>query len=243
LIHDPAVLADPGLAGPVVAAAGLAVANARLQSDIRRRTAEVEVSRRRLVRAGDRQRRRIERDLNHRVLARLEMVEVHLAAAGRDGAAPAPGIPTAQETLAIAREELLRFARGVYPAALAEHGLPGGVAELAARSGVPVTVRLPSVRLSGETEAAAYFVCAEALTNVAKHARATHADVSGAIDAERLLIIIADDGDGGADPSGSGLRGLAGRVEGVGGRLRVISPIGGGTRIEAELPIGELGLG
>jgi signal transduction histidine kinase len=242
LIHDPAVLADPRLAGPVVAAAGLAVANARLQSDIRRQTAEVEASRRRIVRAGDRQRRRIERELSYGVLARLDAVDDDLATLVPVGAAPTPSVAMARETLALARDELGRFARGVYPAALAEHGLPVAVSDIAARGGVPVTVRLPSVRLSGEIEAAAYFVCAEALTNVAKHARATHAEVSGTIETDRLRIAISDDGEGGADPHGSGLRGLAGRVEGVGGRLRVVSPSGGGTRIEAGLPLGELGL-
>ena len=147
-------------------------------------------------------------------------------------------IGTAVETLDLAREELRRFARGVYPPTLAELGLGAAVADLVARSAVPVSVTLPAERLPADIELAAYFVCAEALTNVAKHAGASHAGVDGTIQDGRLHLAITDDGAGGADTQGAGLRGLAGRVDAAGGTLRVISPPGAGTRVEADLPLG-----
>ena len=142
--------------------------------------------------------------------------------------------------LAAARAELREFARGVHPAALVEGGLAAAVTELAQRSPVPIQVTAPSGRLPGAVEAAAYFVCSEALANIAKYARASRASVRLETGDGVLTVEVADDGAGGADPAGgSGLRGLADRVEALGGRIRVDSPPGRGTRLTAELPLAE----
>jgi signal transduction histidine kinase len=138
-----------------------------------------------------------------------------------------------------ARAELREFARGMHPVTLAERGLQGAVGELAERSPLTVAVTVPATRFPPAVEAAAYFVCAESLTNVAKHAEASRVQMRITQEDGRLKVVIADDGIGGADPSrSSGLRGLADRVEALGGSLAVQSPPGGGTRITAELPCG-----
>jgi signal transduction histidine kinase len=114
------------------------------------------------------------------------------------------------------------------------------LAELAERSPVPTEIRAPSGRLPAAVEAAAYFVCSEALTNIAKYAQASHAWVRLETGDGVLTVEVADDGAGGADPAGgSGLRGLVDRVEALGGRLRIDSPPGRGTRLMAQLPLAE----
>jgi signal transduction histidine kinase len=139
-----------------------------------------------------------------------------------------------------ARAELREFARGVHPATLVEGGLVAALTELAERSPVPMEVKAPSERLPAAVEAAAYFVCSEALTNIAKYAKASHASVRLETRGGLLAVEVTDDGAGGADPAGgSGLRGLVDRVEALGGRLRIDSPPGRGTRLTAELPLAE----
>src|SRR5215813_4374756 len=232
LVHDLTVLDDPALLAAVGSAARLVVANARLQAEVSARVEEVESSRRRIVEASDEQRSRLERELREGAERRLAHVAELLTGGGESLADVRAGLDTA-------RAELREFARGVHPATLTEHGLREAVRELAGRSPITVEVAVPATRFPPAIEAAAYFVCAESLTNVAKHAAASQVHLSITQENGRLRVVVADDGVGGADPSrSSGLRGLADRVEALGGSLTVDSPPGGGTRVTAELPCG-----
>jgi signal transduction histidine kinase len=137
---------------------------------------------------------------------------------------------------------LTEFGRGVHPRTLTEAGLAVALAELSARCPVPVEVAVPEQRLAPAVEVAVYYLCAEALTNVAKYAQASQASVKVKRQADMVIVEVWDDGIGGADPAGgSGLRGLADRVEALGGWLRVESPPGEGTRLLAEIPLNESG--
>jgi signal transduction histidine kinase len=239
LVHDEALLADRQLVESVAAAARVAVANARLQAEARTRADELEASRRRIVEAADAQRRRLEQELRLGAERRLDVVAGLLADA-RAGAASddGNGIATLEAVLADARRELQEFAHGIHPAALTEGGLMPALAALAERSVVPVEVRGEVGRLTDAVEAALFFVCSEALANVAKHARATRVTIEVRDEPERVAVVVADDGIGGASVvGGTGLRGLADRVEALGGRLEVASPRGGGTRIVADVPL------
>jgi signal transduction histidine kinase len=230
LVHDPAVLDDPALLSAVGSAARLAVSNARLQAEVSTRVGELEASRRRIVEASDEQRSRLERELRDGAERRLAHVAELLADCGEPWAEVRAGVDAA-------RAELREFARGMHPAVLAERGLQASVGELAGRSPIPVEVAVPGGRFPPAIEAAAYFVCAESLTNVAKHASASVARIRIAHEHGRLTVVVADDGVGGADPSrSSGLRGLSDRIEALGGALAVDSPPGGGTRVIAALP-------
>jgi signal transduction histidine kinase len=233
LVHDAAVLDDPGLIDAVAAAAGIAVANARLQADVRARVSEVEASRRRIVEAGDAERRRLERELREGAERRLAHVTDLLADRG-------PPVADLQRELQAARAALAEFARGVHPRTLTEAGLAAALAELGTRCPVPVQVTAPAQRLAPAVEAAVYYVCSEALTNVAKYAQASQAVINVERRAGLLVVEAQDDGVGGADPTrGSGLRGLADRVQALQGRLEVDSPPGGGTQLRAELPLNQ----
>jgi signal transduction histidine kinase len=232
LVHDAAVLDDPVLINAVAAAAGVAVANARLQAEVRGRVAEVEASRRRIVEAGDAERRRLERELHEGAERRLAHVDELLADRG-------PPLANLRRELQGARAALTEFARGVHPRTLTETGLAAALAELGGHSPVPVQLRVPAERLPPTVEAAVYFVCAEALTNVAKHAQGSRAAVRVQRRAGLVVVEVTDDGVGGADPAGSGVRGLADRVEALEGRLGVESPLGEGTRLVAEIPLSQ----
>jgi signal transduction histidine kinase len=241
LVHDPAVLEDPGLVEAVTSAAQLAAANVRLQAEVRARVEELGASRRRIVQAGDEERRRLERRLHEGVEARLG----ELAATLRRGQRSATGQQTrqkishAEEQLLKTLEELRRLAHGLHPRVLSEEGLEGALATLAKDSPVPVDLQVTTAQLPPALAAAAYFVCAEALVNVAKHAAASRVTVSVSASEDRLRVEIADDGVGGADPErGAGLRGLVDRVETFGGTLRVESVPGRGTRLAAEISLG-----
>jgi signal transduction histidine kinase len=238
LIHDGALQTDRRLVESVAAAARIAVANATLQAEARAKEDELEASRRRIVEAGDIERRRIRRDLQHGAGESLERVASSLARArpGLD-ARDASVLAGLQRELVGARAELDEFARGVMPTALTDEGLGAALAQLAGRSSIPVALRGSVGRLATSVEAALFFVCSEALTNVARHAGASRATIELEAEPGRVSVTVADDGAGGADPSaGSGLRGLADRVEALGGRLTTSSPPGGGTRIVAEIP-------
>ena len=241
LVHDSAVLEDRGLLDAVAAAARLAAANARLQAEVRSQLTELRASRLRLVQAGDEERRRLEQRLHESAERRLESLARELE---RTRGGPGSGgeavdrIRRAEEQLALTLEELRELAAGLHPRVLGERGLAGALAALGERCPVPVDVEAPGTRLPAEIEAAAYFVCSEALANVAKYASASHAALSVRKEDGRVLVEVADDGCGGAAiGGGSGLRGLADRVEALGGTLRLDSPRGGGTRIAAELPL------
>jgi len=240
LVHDPAVLEDPGLLEAVTAAAQLAAANARLQAEVQARVEELAASRRRILAARDEERRRLERRLHEGAEARLG----ELAATLRRGQGSAAGQQTrnqiahAHEQLGRTREELGRLAQGLHPRVLAEHGLAGALAVLAKDLPLPVEIKVTGNQLPEQVAAAAYFVCAEALANTAKHAAAARATIAVTASEGRVRVEIADDGVGGADHRrGSGLRGLADRVETLGGTLQVQSVPGRGTHLAAEIPL------
>jgi PAS domain S-box-containing protein len=204
---------------------------------------ELAASRRRIVAAGDAERRRLERNLHDGAQQRLVGLAVTLRLAERRLDADPPAaralLHAAGAELEQALAELRELARGLHPAVLTERGLGPAIEALATRAPVPVEVRgTASERLPPGVEAAAYYVVAEALANVAKYAQASAVDVDVRPDDGQLVVTIADDGVGGADPShGSGLRGLADRVEALGGRLEVRSPAGAGTTLCARLPL------
>jgi signal transduction histidine kinase len=230
LVHDQAVLDDPALLSAAGAVTRLAVSNARLQAEVSARVGEVEASRRRIVVASDEQRSRLERELRDGAERRL----AHVAELLPDGGEPLADVRAALDA---ARAELREFARGMHPATLTECGLGASVRELAERSPIAVEVAVPATRFPPAVEAAAYFICAESLANVAKHAEASQVHIAITQENARLTVVVADDGAGGADLSrGSGLRGLCDRVAALGGSLAVDSPPGAGTRVLAELP-------
>jgi signal transduction histidine kinase len=237
LVHDPAVLDDPGLSDALATASRLAASNARLQAEVLTQLADLRASRRRLVRAADEERRRLERRLHETVEGRLTEL-----ARALDRTRASPGtdaqVRRAKQQLTRTLEELQELAAGLHPRGLAEGGLAGALASLAERSPVPVELSVPNGRLPEETETAAYFVCSEALANVVKYARAPRVAITVSFGEESVHIAICDEGVGGADPSaGTGLRGLADRLEALGGTLSVDSPPGGGTRVTAELQL------
>jgi signal transduction histidine kinase len=240
LVHDPGAIDDPALLAPVAAATRIAVSNVQLQSQIQERLEELKRSRRRIVETGDAQRRRLERQLRDGAQARLEAVASALEQTPRREAS-ADFESMLAETfadLADAREELGEFARGVHPSVLNERGLDAALADLAERATLPVELSPCGERFEPAVEAAAYFVCAEALTNISKYADASHVAIAASRRDDRVEVAIADDGVGGADvDAGSGLRGLRDRVEALGGTLSVESAAGAGTRIIARLPL------
>jgi signal transduction histidine kinase len=242
LIHDRSLLEEPRLVRSAGAAARMAIANARLQVELRAQLDEVRASRKRIVAAGDSERRRIERNLHDGAQQHLVAIALKLRTAQRQLGDPAIGVLLAETVaeLQTAVEDLRELARGVHPAILTEEGLAAALASLAHRSPLPLTlVAEPEDRFNPEVEATAYFLVCEALANVAKHSQASEATVSATRTDGLLVVEVADDGVGGARPAdGSGLTGLADRVEALGGRLRIESPSGGGTTIVAEIPCG-----
>jgi signal transduction histidine kinase len=237
LVHDPATLDDPTLLAAVVSATRLAVSNGRLQADIGSRVADLTASRRRIVEANDAQHQRLAHELREGTERRLARVAELLAdARGEAGEPASTTLARLADELDDARTELQDLAHGMHPARLDDGGLAAALPALAARAPVPVALSAAVPRLPRDVEAAVYFVCCEGLTNVAKHAGANHVYVDVSAHAGRVVARIADDGAGGADPTGSGLRGLADRVAAVGGRLVVQSPAGGGTTLVASIP-------
>jgi signal transduction histidine kinase len=240
LVYDASLDDDPELVDAVRAAAGMALENERLHAEAASRLAEVQASRERIVAASDAERRRLERNLHDGAQQRLVALSLQLRLLeGRVGDDPSAQalVSTASSELAESLAELRELARGIHPAVL-NHGLAAALDSLAARSPVPATVTYETNRdLPEPVELAAYFVASEALTNVAKYAHATKVSVRVSRQGRHAVIEIADDGVGGADSDGgSGLRGLADRVEALDGRLSVISPPGAGTTVTAELP-------
>jgi signal transduction histidine kinase len=205
---------------------------------------ELAASRARIIAAGDAERRRLERDLHDGAQQRLVGLALKLRLAhSRLAGDPQAGAALVEESLAdldAALAELRELARGIHPAVLTQRGLGSALSALAGRAPIPVDLRADiDGDLSREVEAAAYFVAAEALTNVAKYANATHAEVTVARTNGHAVVEVVDDGVGGAAPAlGSGLSGLRDRVAALDGTLVVDSPVGGGTRIRAEIPCG-----
>ena len=213
------------------------------RTELTARIGELETSRARVIDAAEAERMRIERDLHDGAQQRLVSLAMDLGRArakfDSDPEAAAAIVGQAHEQAKEALAELRNLVRGVHPPVLTDRGLDAALSGLAALCPVPVTVRvdLPK-RPSASVEAIAYFVVAEALTNIAKHSRASHAEVTVQRTGDVLTLVISDDGAGGADPAGEGLSGLAARVAGVDGRLRVTSPAGGPTSLEVVLPCG-----
>ena len=196
----------------------------------------------RIIAAGDAERRRLERDLHDGAQQRLVALSMQLGLAKRRlarGEDVAELVNAADAELRAAISELRDLARGIHPAVLTDRGLAPALRDVANRSAVPVVLdALPEERLAGPVEAAAYFTVSEALTNVARYARATEAHVDVRPREGRLAIEVADDGVGGATAgAGSGLAGLADRLGALGGELRVVSPPGEGTRLLATIPL------
>ena len=200
-------------------------------------------SRARVVEVGDAERRRLERNLHDGAQQRLVSVALCLTVVGNqlenDPPAAREMLSSAQEELARGLADLRELARGIHPAVLTEHGLGPALDSLLARAPIPVEiVEMPEERLAPTVEAAAYYVVAEAIANVGKYARASVATVGVSRSNTRATVTVSDDGVGGADPArGTGLHGLAARVESLNGRLHVNSPRGQGTRIRAEIPL------
>jgi PAS domain S-box-containing protein len=218
----------------------------RAQAAQEARLEEVRASRSRLVETGERERRRLGRDLHDGAQQRLVQAIVELQLVALDPA----GIPSeasshlerALEATRAAIDDLRELAQGIHPRVLTDRGLRAALGALADRSPCPVEVDVPDERFPEPIEAAVYFVVAEALTNVAKHAEAELVRVSGRVADGALLVEITDDGAGGAgEGSGSGLRGLADRVAAAGGELTVESPAGDGTTLRARLPLSAAG--
>jgi signal transduction histidine kinase len=211
-----------------------AISNIEARSDLA-------ASRARIVAATDEERRRVVRDLHDGAQQRLIHTIITLTAALRavqNGEEGAPALMT--EALDHAKQatvELRELAHGILPAILTHRGLGAGVEALASRMPVPVEIGVSVDRLPGAVEATAYFVVAEALTNVAKHAHAGHVEVTARIEDAALAVQVRDDGVGGARPDGSGLIGLADRLAVLDGRLRVESPADGGTLVAADIPL------
>jgi PAS domain S-box-containing protein len=202
---------------------------------------ELTASRARIVAAADDERRRVVRDLHDGAQQRLVHTVITLKLAQRALECDAADAPTmvseALEHAERANHELRELVHGILPAALTAGGLRGGVRALASRMPVPVEVEIPPDRLPATIEATAYFVVAEALTNVAKHSRAETAAVAARIVDGTLRVEVHDDGVGGARPEGSGLQGLRDRLAALGGRLQIESPADGGTRVAAAIPV------
>ena len=243
IVHDPSLLEEPELVGAAGAAARLALENAQLQAETRAQLVQVKESRVRIVTAADEERRRIERDLHDGAQQRLAALALQLRTAqrrlGSGQADPAVDslLESAVAELQAANEELRELVRGVYPAILSDEGLAAALESLALRNPFPVELDVPEGRFPKQVEATAYFVACEGLANIAKHAHASKASVCIARRNGLLAVEIADDGVGGAQPlEGSGLSGLGDRVEALGGRLKVESPEGEGTRLTAEIP-------
>jgi signal transduction histidine kinase len=242
LIHDPALAENSELVQSVCAAAALTLENARLQAELRARLAELQASRARLVTATEGERRRIERDLHDGTQQRLVSIAMALGLAESKLAADRPAVQPvlreARDALAVALAELRELTQGIRPAILVERGLAAALDDLARRAALPVRLDVAvSGRLPEQIESAAYFVASEALANAAKHSHASDVRLAAAQHAGVLVLEVSDDGIGGAATGGgSGLRGLADRVEALGGRLTVSSPPGRGTTLRAEIP-------
>ena len=241
IAHDPSLSEEPELVRTAGAAAALALENQRLSAELRARIEELRTSRARLVEAGDAERRRLERNLHDGAQSRLVALALKLRLARMNvdpGSKAALLLDESSAELQESLDELRELARGIHPAILSDRGLEAALRALADRAPVPVSLTVAAGELPPTVETAIYFVVAEALTNVAKYARASAATVAVQRTPDGVTVEITDDGTGGADvTAGSGLRGLEDRVAALDGRLEVHSPPGGGTRLRVEIPL------
>ena len=241
LLHDSALADEPELLDAVTAAAGIAIENGRLHAELKARLEELRGSRSRVIEAQQKERQRLERNLHDGAQQRLIALSLELSLLqerledDRDASAR---LGFARREIAASLAELREVARGIHPAVVSGHGLEVALEQLVARAPVPIRLTLKlGERLPEQLEVAAYYLVSESLANLGKYAEASSATVEVIRSEGQLLVEVVDDGVGGADTErGSGLRGLADRVEALGGRLRVWSPVGGGTRVRAEIP-------
>ncbi len=242
LLHDPVLDDDAELVRSVCAAASLALENERLQAELKARLVDLQASRARLVGATDAERRRIERDLHDGTQQRLVSIAMSLGLLeSKLPAQEGEARPLLRETrgaLTLALAELRELTHGITPPLLVERGLSAALDELCRRAALPTHLRLElDRRLPDHVESAAYFMASEALTNAAKHSHASEVRVAASCAGATLTVEVSDDGIGGAGAAGgSGLRGLADRVEAIGGCFTVSSPPGRGTTLRAEIP-------
>jgi signal transduction histidine kinase len=240
-MHDPSLAQEGDRLREVAAAASMALENARLQAELRANLEELRGSRGRVIEAADFERRRLERDLHDGAQRRLVTLSMSLGMLEHrlDGDPEARALVTeARREAAGSLQELRDIAHGIHPAVVTSHGLAVALESLVATAPVPVGVAVElEERLPSTAEVAAYYLICEALTNTAKHAHASSASVAVRREPDRVVVEIDDDGVGGADTAGgSGLRGLADRVEALEGSLRVVSQAGEGTHLRAEIP-------
>ncbi len=241
LVHDAALREEPELLAAVAAAAGITLENEHLQAELRARMQELHGSRARILEAGQRERQRLERDLHDGAQQRLIALGLELGRLEKelaDDAALAARLDEARREVSISLDELRAISRGLHPAVVSAHGLEVGLEQLVALAPVPVRLRVDvEGRLPERLEVATFYLVSESLANVGRHARASTAEVEVARRGGPLVVEVRDDGVGGAHTErGSGLRGLADRVETLGGTLRVWSPVNRGTRLRAEIP-------
>ena len=255
--HDGSMVPVAYSSAPFDTAAGRAAVvvfrdmTARLRAEQSRLAAEAErahaaelvASRRRLVEAADAERRRLGRDLHDGAQQRLVNVVIDLQMALAEAPSSEGSRPLVAAALDEARaaiEDLRELSTGLHPSILANRGLRGAIVALTARAPLPVTFAVPDIRLPASVEAACYYVVAEALTNIAKHAAASEAHVAVAVDGRHVVVDVTDDGRGGAQAvAGRGLGGLHDRVAAFGGSLEVLSPSGAGTTVRATIPLDE----
>jgi signal transduction histidine kinase len=242
LLHDPVLRDEPELLDSVTAAAGIALENGRLQAELQARLQELHGSRARVIEAAQDERRRLERNLHDGAQQRLVALALELRLLEAELPAE-PGVrdqlARLRKEVALSLDELRDVARGIHPAVVTGHGLAVALESVAERTPLPLELALGDLpRLPEPIEVTAYYVVCEGLANVGKHARANRCVVDVRLAGDVLAVAVTDDGAGGADPAGgSGLRGLADRVEALDGRLVVEPAPGGGTRLRAEIPV------
>ena len=234
LIHATTAVSSAGLTQAVAQAAALAMASVRIGAEVREHSRAVRSSRRRLLTAGDAERRALEAQLRAGPAGRLQRVDLLLANLGDDKA------DEIRDELAVALDDLARLARGLYPIALRDRSTATALQSLAAGMAIPVQVIVHALDdVSDDQRALAYFFCSECLANISRHSHASSAAIEVSVIDGHLTMTVFDDGVGGAGFSGSrGLRGLADRVEALGGIFTVDSPAGGPTYVRADLPAG-----
>ena len=242
LLHDPALRDEPELLDSVTAAAGIALENGRLQAELQARLQELHGSRARVIEATQAERRRLERNLHDGAQQRLVALSLELRMLEQE----LPADPAMRDQLArlrrevgVSLDELRDVARGIHPAVVTGHGLAVALESVAERTPLPLELSVADLpRLPEPVEVTAYYVVCEGLANVGKHARASRCAVDVRLAGDALVVAVTDDGEGGADPArGSGLRGLADRVEALDGRLVVTPAPGGGIHLRAEIPV------
>ena len=243
LVYDAGLGEEPELVEAVSAAAAIALENGRLEAELRARLQELHGSRSRVVEAQQNERRRLERDLHDGAQQRLVALALELGLlAEQTDSDPATQtrLKRARGEVAQSLTELRNIAHGLHPAVVSGHGLAVALESLTAATPLDVQLKTDGLpRLPEPLEVAAYYVVSESLTNAVKHAQASRATVEVGVADDTLIVEIVDDGIGGADSErGTGLRGLADRVEALNGRLRIWSPADSGTRVRAELACG-----